>query len=176
MVKISQIRYEREREKIVRELRVNPSASVSDIAKKLGFTKQKVYKVKREIKLSSQSGSSQILSDENLRYFIILAQTERNVSLIDKIVERNLDLISSKRKLEKIGITLEFSYLANGDSDVVIGISSKDIICAKIFCTLIKQNFSGFVNNIKMVEILKQFDFGNALSMKGIESNEAFTS
>jgi uncharacterized protein with GYD domain len=170
MVKISRIRYEGEREKIAGELRINPSASVSDIADKLGFTRQKVYKIKRELKLLSRNRSPQLFSDETLRNFIILAKTGKKVSLIDKLSESKIDLIPSKRKLEQMGVKLEFSYLANGDSDVVLGFSSKDIVCAKMFCTLVKNHFSGFVISLEMIEILKQFDFHNASNLHNNES------
>jgi len=171
MVKISRIRYEREREIIAQELRVNPSASVNDIANKYGFSKQKIYKIKRELKISSKHSSSMMFSDDTLRYFIILAKTDKNLNLLDDNIQSKMDLRPARKKMEKMGVNLEFSYLANGDSDVVLGISSKDISCAKMFCTLVKQDLSTVIKNIEMIEILKQFDINNALYFNTNDTN-----
>lgn len=155
VVRISQVEYLRDRKKVFEILKNNPSASVQEIAKNLGFSVSKVYKIKREYTVLEQRNILFFPSfDQGLRHFIILIKTSsaiRNNS--DLMDDTHLDI----RQVDHTKVYVNFSYVAHGTSDLVFGLSSLDVANIKIFCNRIKSMFHDIVADLKIIEILKPY-------------------
>ena len=157
MVKIPREQYNKDREQVWREMKLHPSRNVKDIAEEFGFSVQKVYKILREksepFKKSSMSNSKQVS-----RHFLILIKTSGNPSLSFLKIndhERFLD----EKVINEIGLNLDFCYEANGNPDIVLGVSSNDIKQIKILCNMIENGFETKFDKIEIIEILRPFGF-----------------
>lgn len=158
MVKIPREQYVKDRELVMRELRENPSKQAKDIATELGFSVQKVYKILRESHSEPRKKKSIEHENDELRHFIILTKTAGNPYFsIMKINQKN-DLLSEE-SLKDIGINLDFCYEANGEPDVIIGVSSKDVMQTKILCNMLENEFQSEIRKIDIIEILQPFNF-----------------
>mgnify|MGYP006285231157 FL=1 len=167
MVKISQKQYREDRKKIIYELKSNPKADVKEIADKLGFSKQKIYNVRRKLNTSQNKQTFEGFFHHGPRRFIILAKM---LSTIDGTNDdRNINF-PSIQKLKQMGITVEFSYLTNGDSDVVIGISSESVMGAKMFCNMMKRCLCDTIRDIEVTEVLRPVEFNDVAHLYDVHT------
>jgi DNA-binding Lrp family transcriptional regulator len=138
---------------ILKELGKNANKSINEIAKKCGFSRQKVWRIiKRLEKNNTIWGYVTIIDDEKLdfhSYIILIKKTSRplNNELLENITKRKIE-----NNAKKLGITVESSYYVNGAYDYVICFNAEDIKQAKKLCENVNIIFEGYIEEIKLLE------------------------
>jgi len=144
-----------DRKKVFELLRTNPEMNVKDIAKKLGFSVSKVYKIKQSSK--SKKKRNLLFSNfylYNLRHFIVLLKMKSSFDVENELFTKDT---FNDEKLKEMGLSIDFSFITFGPSDIVIGVSSKDISEVKMFCNSLKCDFHHSLMDLDIIELVKPF-------------------
>jgi len=134
MPKNSVKQIEQDEKKILDELTKNANMSVNEIANKLGFSRQKVWRIIKNLEKDKTIwGYTTIIDDNKMgrkRFHILLKKAP--VKLTDEklniIINRGLRKIATKNK-----VNLESTYFFHGSYDGQICVTAEDIINVKNF-------------------------------------------
>ena len=155
MVKVSKEQMGKDEKKILAELQQNAQESIDQLAKRCGFSRQKVWRiVKRLEKTRFIWGYSAIIDEKKNdvnHYTLLLKRTTK------KLDEKTVDIITS-RKLEDIvsgiGATIENSYYVNGEYDWIVTFTASNIVQAKKFCEALLSLHTDIIEKTILLETL----------------------
>jgi DNA-binding Lrp family transcriptional regulator len=155
MAKSSIKQIEKDEKKILNELSKNANKSINDIAKTCGFSRQKVWRVIKNLEKNLTIwGYTAIVDEEKLNkksYMMLIKRTNK------PLTKELLNQITSKEILnnfKKIGIDITNSYYINGAYDWVVCFNTTDIAAAKSFSENYNKLFEGFVSESHLMEIM----------------------
>ncbi len=140
---------------ILRELQKNSKESIDKIAKKCGFSRQKVWKIiKRLEKDKTIWGYRAVVDNEKMglkRYLILIKRTHKHFSKeqVDIITSRKVKQVSSK-----LGVNIECSYFIHGSYDWFFMVTSKDIRFVKKTIETFNILLKGFFSEVKVEEVI----------------------
>ncbi len=131
MAKSSKEQIDDDEKKVIRELQKNSKENIDKIAKKCGFSRQKVWRViKRLEKNKTIWGYNVVVDNEKLdliNYLILIKRTSKPIEkTANKIISRDLE-----EKANEIGIVIHSSHYLHGEFDWQICFTSKNITNAK---------------------------------------------
>jgi DNA-binding Lrp family transcriptional regulator len=156
MPKNSKEQVEIDEQKVLSELQSNAKDSIDNIAKRCGFSRQKVWRIINQLEKDKKIwGYSGIVDDSKLnqkRFLIFLKRTGKPVTneIIGIITKRTL-----KNDLKKTNVTLEDSYYVHGFCDWVLIVTASSLKDVKNYLEMLNKLFEkGLVSEIKMLEIL----------------------
>jgi DNA-binding Lrp family transcriptional regulator len=155
MAKTSKKQIKEDEHKIIAELQKNAKESIDIIAKKCGFSRQKVWRIiKRLEKNKTIWGYTAIVDDEKLglkRYIILIKRN--NVPLpsekIDLIVNRAI-----RSEMHQLGINTDCSYFIHGPFDWAISITARGIIDVKRFTEGFSRSFKDYISDIQIMDVI----------------------
>jgi DNA-binding Lrp family transcriptional regulator len=125
---------EKDEKKILDELRKDASMSVNEIAKKLGFSRQKVWRIIKNLESDKTIwGYTAIIDDNKIgqkRFFILLKKAPVKVTddKLNIVINRELIKLATKNK-----VNLESTYFLHGSYDGQIFVTAENIIQVKNF-------------------------------------------
>ena len=140
---------------ILDSLQENARENIDNISKKLKFSRQKVWRIINRLEDNQTIwGYTTVLDEKKAnfnRYFIIIKRTTKplNKEIVEKIISREIE-----ENLEKIGIHLEGSYFTHGVFDWIICFTASNISQAKKFQHLLSYTYSGYIEDINILENL----------------------
>ena len=156
MAKSSKEKIEEDKQRVLQELQKNSSDSVNDIAKRLGFSRQKVWRIIRDLEGSNTIwGYTAIIDDEIIdrkRFFILLKRSHKPApkEKVDIVVKRDLREVGTT-----LGVELEGSFYINGIYDWLMCITAEDIKKVKMFCDSFSRVFKGmYISDIQILEVM----------------------
>lgn len=155
MPKISREQVNKDAKKILVELQKNANDGIDTIAKRCGFSRQKVWRTIKQLEESRFIwGYTAIVDDKKndlKHYTLLIKRTTKHIQeeTIDVITSRKLDEMVSK-----IGVTVESSYYVHGEYDWVLTFTTKDIIQAKKFCESLLALHRGVIEKTILLETL----------------------
>ena len=150
MAKNSVKQIEQDEKKILGELSKNANKSINDIAETCGFSRQKVWRVIKNMEKNHTIwGYTAVVDEEKINqktFIILIKRTNKPLSkeLINKIIKRELG--------KQSGIEIKNSFYTNGFYDWVIFINAPDIREAKGFVEETNKIFEGFIAEIHLIE------------------------
>jgi len=153
MAKNSMKQIEEDENKILKELANNANKSVNEIAKKCGFSRQKVWRTIKNLESEKTIWGYVAITDEEKlgkKEFIVLIKRTNlplNKNLVDKIIQRKLD-----RESQKSEIDVMTSVYVNGIYDWIICFCAPNIKEAKRFCENLNKTFEGHILEIQLLE------------------------
>lgn len=153
MAKNSQKQIEEDEKKILCELSKNANKSINEIAKTCGFSRQKVWRIIKNLEKNNTIwGYIAVINEEkqNKHGFIVLIKRSHvpfDKEPIEKIVSREL-----AQRVEKSGVELINSIYTNGEYDWVINFTATNIKEAKSFVELLTNIFSGYISEMHLLE------------------------
>jgi DNA-binding Lrp family transcriptional regulator len=153
MAKNSVKQIEKDEKRILEELAKNANKSINEIAKTCGFSRQKVWRVIKNLEKNNTIwGYVAVVDEEKLdktSYIVLIKRTNRPLSqeLINKIVKRDL-----ADKSKKSGIEIINSIYTNGIFDWIICFNATDIREAKGFVEEINKTYEGSIAEIHLIE------------------------
>jgi DNA-binding Lrp family transcriptional regulator len=137
MPKTSREQIDKDEKKVMRELIKNSDESVDTIAKKCGFSRQKVWRIiKRLEKNKTIWGYTAIVDEKKIerKSFVLFIKGKHlpiENSMEKNIISREIDKIASK-----IDVLIEESYWLHGVFDGMVCFSAKNLKHAKNFYEL----------------------------------------
>ncbi len=153
MARNSMKQIEEDENKVLKELSNNANKSVNEIAKKCGFSRQKVWRIIKNLESEKTIwGYVAITNEEKLgkkEFIVIIKRTNLplNKNFVDKIIQRKLDKESQESEIE-----IMTSAYVNGSYDWVICFCAKDIKEAKRFCENLNKTFEGHIAELHLLE------------------------
>ncbi len=154
MPKSSKKQIDEDEKRVLRELQRNSKESIDKIAKKCGFSRQKVWRViKRLEKNKTIWGYSAIVDHEKLDLIPYLILIKKSI----KPVEHTANMIISREienKAHEIGITIGTSHYLHGCYDWQISFTAENIITAKRFCEALNITFAPSIGKLELLQVL----------------------
>ena len=155
MAKSSVEQIEEDEKKILEELSKNSNKSINDIAKSLGFSRQKVWRIIKNLEKNHTIwGYVAVIDNQKIdkkRFIMLIKRSNKPIpkDFIDHIVTREIC-----KKARKIGIKFLNSVFLNGDYDWIISFTADDLIQAKKLQELYYKKYEGLISEIKLSEYL----------------------
>lgn len=140
--------------KVLDALEQDAKENIDEIAKRCGFSRQKVWRIIKELEQRKVIWGYTAITDEetkNLKHF--LALVKRNTIPFDEDVKKEImykkldDVIPDLIKIENI-------YLTHGCADLVFTFYAKDLISAKKFVECSFKRHSKYIQEYYLVETL----------------------
>ncbi len=152
MPKVSKRQKELDERKVVAELQNNANESIDKLAKRCGFSRQKVWRVIKKLESNKTIwGYHAVVDNEKLQlktYILLIKKTNKPVAeLLNIIVTRELE--KQARHLEVI---IESSSYLHGSFDWIITFVTEDIRKAKRFVEVFNRLYQSYVAEIFLVE------------------------
>ena len=141
--------------KVLTALKRNSHESIDKIAKKCGFSRQKVWRIiKRLEKDHTIWGYTAVVDEAKLgmtTFFLLVRRVQRPVSDIDldKVLKRTL-----KKEIRDVGAELECSLFVHGTFDYLICISAPSIKQVKKFCETFNKLFKDSIAELNILEVI----------------------
>jgi len=153
MPKSSETRLRQDEEKILEILQTNAKASIDDIAKKCGFSRQKVWRIIKKLEEDKTIwGYTAICEQElyNLKHFIMMIK--RNTNPLDSKVHQEVLTTLLDDLLPGLNIKMENIEYVHGSYDGLFSFYAPDLITAKKFSDRFKERFNQYVASVELLE------------------------
>ncbi len=153
MAKNSKRQIRQDEKKIIQELLTNSNKSINEIAKNCGFSRQKVWRIIKNLEKNKTIwGYISVIDEEKLEknsYTVLIKRTSKPVAkeLVRKIVDREME-----KQANELDILIKDSVYTNGYFDWLINFESEDKKDANRFCESLKKEFEGFIKEIYLLE------------------------
>ena len=153
MPKNSIMQIEKDEKRILEELETNANKSVNEIAKTCGFSRQKVWRIIKNLEKNNTIwGYIPVLDEVKLNkksFILLMKKTSKPVTqeLMDQIINRDLS-----KKVKKTGIEIISSIYTNGIYDWVLYFNAADLKDAKGFVEVFNKLYQGYVSDIHLLE------------------------
>ena len=141
--------------KVLSELVKNADKNIETIAKHVGFSKQKTWRIIKRLEAKELIWGYTAIFNENkmeLKHFMLLIKRSMKrveQTTVNKIVSRKLEDI-----VKEIDITIESSSYVHGEYDWIITFTARDIIQAKKFSDSLITWHPGVIEKILILETL----------------------
>ncbi len=155
MPKTSKEQIADDEKKIIHELQKNSKENIEKIAKKCGFSRQKVWRViKRLEKNKTIWGYHAVVDDNKIglqRYFVLIKRTNKPFSKehIDSIIKRVI-----KPEIAKMGIIVENASYVHGNFDGIHIIRASNVVQVKKYCEKLSTLSKGYISHMIILEEL----------------------
>ena len=153
MAKNSMKQIREDEKKILKELQKNANKSINEIAKKCKFSRQKVWRIIKNLEKNNTIwGYMAVIDEEKLNmqgYVVLIKRSNQPLTkeLVNKIIERNIE-----ENLENSNAEIISSSYTNGIFDWIICFRAQDIKGAKRFCESLNKLFEGYIQEIYLLE------------------------
>ena len=152
MPKSSKKQIDIDEKKIISELQNNSKENIDAIAKRCGFSRQKVWRIIKKLEENKTIwGYPAVIDKEKLelkRYIMLIKRHSKPASeAIGKIV----DLTMHKKGVE-IGVEIECSSYLHGEYDWIIIFTAKDIRNVKRFNEILNKEYQGIISGVIVME------------------------
>jgi len=155
MAKSSVEQIEKDEKKILEELSKNANKSINDIAKSLGFSRQKVWRIIKNLEKNHVIwGYVAVIDNQKLnkkRYILLIKRSNKPIpeNFVDHIITREI-----ADKAKKMGIKFINSVLINGKYDWLISFTADNLIQAKSLVELYIKIYDGLISEIHLNEYM----------------------
>jgi len=155
MSKKPEVLIKEDEKKVLYELLKDSSQSVNVIAKKLGFSRQKVWRIIKHLENNGTIwGFTAVVDERKIKqksYMILIRRTTEPLKeeLANKIIKRNIE-----PSAKKLGVTIDSSFYVHGMYDWIICFYAEDISNAKQFCDVVLRAYPGYIADTQLLETL----------------------
>ena len=152
MPKNSKKQIDIDEKKVITELQQNAKESIDIIAKKCGFSRQKVWRIiKRLEKNKTIWGYHAVIDDEQVdrhSYIMLIKRSNEPMSpATDKIINQTIE-----KRGDEIDVNVECSKVLHGIYDWFICFTAPDIRAAKKFSEMFNREYPTLINEIHILE------------------------
>ncbi len=160
MPKSSKKQIDEDDKKLLKVLQKNSGDNIDKIAKKCGFSRQKLWRIKKRLEKDKTIwGYNAVVDDNKLdvtRYIMLVKRSSKPIGdAINKITK-----LTAGKKGEEIGIdVLSVGYL-HGRYDVAIVFTAENIIHAKRFKEILTNEVPNLIKEIELMEYVFLLRYG----------------
>ncbi len=152
MPKNSKKQIDSDEKKVIRSIQKNAKESIDRLAKKCGFSRQKVWRIiKRLEKNQTIWGYHAVIDDEKIKQKTFLMLIKRNNQpmgeAVDKLIKATIDEIG-----QKTNVNVLCNCYLHGCYDWMLCFSAENIQQAKKFSENLNQEFSKYISEIHIME------------------------
>jgi len=152
MPKSSRKQIDDDEKKVIRQLQRNSKESIDKIAKKCGFSRQKVWRIiKRLEKNKTIWGYHAVVDNEKIdmkSYVMLLKRTNEPLGeAIDTIISESIAEIG-----REVEVNVQVNSYLHGIYDWMFCFTAEDIRHAKKFGEILTQRFSKYIGEIHILE------------------------
>ena len=154
MSKISDNKIKNDEKKLINEFQYNARENMETIAKKCGFSRQKVLRIIKKLEKEKKIwGYSAIIDNKkfDLKKYLILIR--RSTEPIDDAISKIIELTLHK-KGKKIGVIIENSSYLYGRYDWMLIVTAKDIAHVKKFSNILEKEYRNVISDVQILEEL----------------------
>jgi len=153
--KASKEQIKKDEQKVIHHLTYAANESIDAIAKKCGFSRQKVWRIIKKLEKDHTIWGYTAIVDQDKQgfehYTALIKRTNMPVDdkLTNKIITQKLD-----DAIYGMDIEIENSVYTHGIYDWTISFYAKDVKQAKKLCEILKKMYSGYIEDIHLLENL----------------------
>jgi DNA-binding Lrp family transcriptional regulator len=152
MPKVSASQINADEKKVMTELQKNSDESINVLAKRCGFSRQKVWKmIKKFEKDKTIWGYHAVVETERYsqkNYILLIKKSNAPASkILDVILSRELE-----KDTENLNVFIVSSAYIHGSFDWQISFNAEDIRTAKKFCETVNRLYQGHIGEIMLLE------------------------
>jgi len=152
MSKVSREQIDADEKKVLQELQKNSKESIDSIAKKCGFSRQKVWRItKRLEKNKTIWGYCAVVDNEQLdrkRYIMLIKRSSKPLGdTVNKIIDLTMHV-----KGKDIGVDVIDSSYLHGHYDWMLIFTATDIKNAKRFSEFLSMEYHHAISDIHLLE------------------------
>ena len=155
MPKSSKKQINEDDKKLLKVLQTSSGDDIENIAKKCGFTRQKVWRIKKRLEKDKTIwGYSAVFDEEKLglkKYIILLKRTNKPISP-EKLQIPIKGVV--KRELAKMGIEIDFNLLVHGDFDLALCATTRGVKELVLLTNALNKMFGEYITEMKTLEVL----------------------
>ena len=155
MPKTSKEQIANDEKKIIYELQKNSKENIEKIAKKCGFSRQKVWRVVKRLENNKTIWGYHAVVDDNKiglqQYFVLIKRTTKPFSKehIDSIIKRVI-----QTEIAKMEIIIENVSYVHGEFDGIHIIRASNVVQVKKYCEILNKLSKGYISDMKILEEL----------------------
>ena len=140
--------------KFLKVFQKNSGDSLDKIAKKCGFSRQKISRIKKRLEKSKTVwGYHAVVDDEKLdrtRYIMLIKKSAQPVgNAVNKIID-----LTMPKKGEEIGVDILSCGYLHGKYDWILIITAKDIKHVKKFSEILIREFQHVIREVDIMEYI----------------------
>ena len=151
----------------------NSGDSIENIAKKCGFSRQKIWRIKKRLEKNKTIwGYSAIVDDEKLdvkRYMMLVKLKHLP---IDNEVEKNMIEGTIDKLGAEMGISVKDSFWLNGNYDYMVCFSADDLKKAKKFQEIFIRTYNRNIAELQLIENIVTIKKDGFMNPKIIETKK----
>ena len=152
MPKRSRKQIEIDNRQVLEELTKNSNQSPDKIAKKAGYSRQKVWRCIKKLEENHTIwGYHAIVDKEKIglkNYTMLIKKTDLPaVDIAELIIKRVVDDLG-----EKIGVSVIGSYYVYGGYDWIVTFTAPGIREANKFCEIMRSTYKGYIEKLELLE------------------------
>ncbi len=155
MPKSSEKQIKIDENKVIDQLRKNSNKSVNEIADKLGFSRQKVWRIIKKLEKNKVIwGYGAVIDEEKLGlgYYILLMK--KNIEPVKTEAVENITSREIEDYVKKMGCNMISSFYTHGYYDWVILFTAPNTIQAKKVSELFISRYHDFLTEVKILETI----------------------
>jgi DNA-binding Lrp family transcriptional regulator len=145
----------KDEQKILEKLKNNANKSINEIANECGFSRQKVWRIIKQLEKNRIIWGYTAIVDEEKQgydtYFILIKRTTHPLDedLFDNIISRKLE-----DQMDKLQCKMVSSVYTHGIFDWILIITAKEIKQAKQVCELLRMRYQKYLSDVHLVKSL----------------------
>jgi len=155
MVQNSEEQLAQDEIKVIVELQKNAHENMETIARRCGFSRQKIWRIMQHLEKSHEIwGYSAVTNEQKqgLQKFVLLMK--RSTKPIDDNTANELISYRKDKDIMNLGITVENSYYSHGAYDWILIFTAQDMSQAKKFSDTLLNKHPGMVSKVELIQIL----------------------
>ena len=174
MAKSSKKQIDQDEKRVIEQLQRNSNESIDKIAKTCGFSRQKVWRIIKRLENNKTIWGYTAIPDkekQGVRHYIMLIK--RSNQPAGDIVDNVLDSFK-KYTGKSLGIFVQTACVLQGEYDIMLCFTAKDISVAKRFTEFIKKKYATYISDIMMVEDIFSIRISGMMNPKVDDLKEFF--
>lgn len=155
MSKSAKEEIQKDEQMVLYELMKDSSRTINNIAKKLGFSRQKVLRVIKKLEKNNTIwGFTAVVNSEKIgmkNYFLMGKRSTKpvNDNVLDIVIKGKFEEIT-----QKSNSILDGTYYMNGEYDFIVQFRAKDLKNAKQFYEEFIRTYQGFICKTTLAEVV----------------------
>jgi len=173
MPKRSKKQINEDEKKVIEILQRDSSFSIDDLAKECGFSRQKIWRIKKRLEEDKAIwGYHAVVDNEklNVNLYIMLIKLKNlpiDNGLEKNFVDRTIDKLGAK-----IGVTVKDNIWLNGNYDVMVSFLAEDLKKAKHFQEIFMRTFADYILELQLLENICIIEKDGFVNPKIIETKK----
>jgi DNA-binding Lrp family transcriptional regulator len=174
MAKSSKKQIDQDEKRVIEQLQRNSNESIDKIAKTCGFSRQKVWRIIKRLENTKTIWGYTAIPDkekQGVRHYIMLMKQSNQPA--SDIIENVLDSFK-KYTGKNIGVFVQTACLLQGEYDLMLCFTAKDISVAKRFTEFIKKKYAAYISDMIMLEDIFSIRISGMMNPKVDDLKEFF--